>query len=247
MEKQIFLLLKKYYIRFDENKFNKLLTLKKPDEIYSIFQKLWKKEHGGLFKLGESFTPPEILPYVKDDKIIITDTGSNSIRFHKLYIKKLNQLILDNKNDYINLDFSNNFGGKPQVMIAGLLPIFNNCNISTLSYYYDKSGGKHRDIIRMDNKIICISNNRAYSIGTKKICKLSTINIYFNNYTISSAEQAIICLLSLSNNVKINLFGKKSGGYTTVNKYIQLSDMYGIEIPIGYMGTKTKIYYNGIN
>jgi hypothetical protein len=246
MEKQIFIFLKKYYFHFNEKKFSKLLSCKTDEETFDTFQKLWKKEHGGLFKLGESFTPPEILPYIKDNKIIITDTGSNSIKFHKLYIKKLNQLIIDNKNNYINLDFSNNFGGKPQVMIAGLLPIFNNFNVSTLSYYYDKSDNKHRDIIRMNNKIICISNNRAYSIGTKKICKVSTINIYFNNYTISSAEQAIICLLSLSNNVKINLFGKKSGGYTTVNKYIQLSDMYGIEIPLGYMGTKTKIYYNGI-
>jgi transcription elongation factor Elf1 len=33
---------------------------------------------------------------------------------------------------------------------------------------------------------------------------------------------------------------------TTVNKYIKLSDKYGIEIPIGYMGTKQKIYYKGL-
>lgn len=246
MEKQIFKYLKKYYLHFDNKKYHKLLSYKTNDDIYSTFQKLWKNEHGGLFKLNDPFTPPEILPYRTNNIITITDTGSNSKNFHQLYIKTLNNLTTENISNIFNLDFRNNNGGKPQVMVAGLLPIFNNFNIHILSYYYDKNKKRHYDIKRSNNKIICISNNKAESVETKKKCNIEKLNIYYNNFIISSVEQAIICLLSLSNYIKINLIGKKSGGYTTVNKYIQLSNDYGIEIPIGYMGTKTKIYYDGL-
>ena len=166
--------------------------------------------------------------------------------FIKNIFKTLNNLILTNKSDVINLDFSNNAGGKPQVMIAGLLPIFNNFNISILSYYYDRKNKRHIDIKHNDNKIICISNNKAESIGSNQKIKLSQINIFYNHYTTSSAEQSIICLLSLSKYIKINLFGGKSAGYTTCNKYFKLSNKYGIEIPVGYMGTKKKDYIKGI-
>jgi hypothetical protein len=246
MEKQIFKYLKKYYLRFDENKYSKLLYCKTNEDTYKTFQKLWGKEHGGLYKIDEPFNPPEILPYYKDNKIIITDTGSNSKKFHNLYIKTLNYLILNNKSNILNLNFCNNFGGKPQVMIAGLLPIFNNFNISILSYYYDKNKKSHYDIKKINNKIICVSNNNAESIGTIKKSNIIELNIYYNEFTTSSAEQTIICLLSLSKYIKINLIGKKSAGFTTVNKYIKLSDKYGIEIPIGYMGTKKRIFYKGL-
>jgi hypothetical protein len=251
MEKQIYKYLKKYYIHFNEKKFNKLFSCKTENEIYITFQKLWKKEHGGLYRidnLDEIFNPPEILPYYKDDQIIITDTGSNSKTFHQSYILTLNNLILTSTSHILNLNFSNNSGGKPQVMIAGLLPIFNIFDISILSYYYDKDNKAHYDVKRNRNKIICISNNNAESIGTIKKYKFNIVelNIYFNEFTTSSAEQTIICLLSLSKYIKINLIGKKSAGFTTVNKYIKLSDKYGIEIPIGYMGTKHKIFYNGL-
>jgi hypothetical protein len=246
MEKQIFNLLKKYYLHFNEKKFSELLFTKTDEETFDMFQKLWKKEHGGLLRIDETFNPSEILPYYKDDQIIITDTGSNSKKFHKLYIKKLNELILNSKSSVLNLNFSNNNGGKPQIMIAGLLPIFNNFDISILSYYYDRDMKSHYDVKRNDNKIICISNNNAESIGSRKKYNVMELNIYYNDNTTSSAEQSIICLLSLSKYIKINLIGNKSAGFTTVNKYIKLSDKYGIEIPIGYMGTKQKIYYKGL-
>lgn len=255
LNKQIIKHLKKYYLHFNE-KYYKLLNCKTNEEIYDTFQKIWGREHGGLYKIGKLslFNPPEVLPYYKNGQIIITDTGSKSKKFHIQYIKTLNNLILQNKSKILNLNFSNNNGGKPQVMIAGLLPIFNNFNISILSYYYDKNKKPHYDVKRVDNKIICISNNKAESIGTVKKYNVGELNIYYNEYTTSSAEQSIICLLSLSKWIKINLIYDKSGnsnnvcntsaGYTTVNKYIKLSDEYGIEIPIGYMGTKNKIFYN---
>lgn len=175
MEKQIFKYLKKYYIHFNQTKFSRLLNCKTDEETWKLFYELWGElEHGGLYGIDEPFNPPEVLPYYKNKQIIITDTGSNSKKFHKLYIKTLNNLILNNKSTTLNLNFCNNNGGKPQVMIAGLLPIFNNFDISILSYYYTKNM-KHDtimkrkyDVMKIDNKIICISNNNAESIGTKK-------------------------------------------------------------------------------
>ena len=170
MDKQIFRYLKKYYLNFNE-KYSELFSCKTDKETYITFQKLWGKEHGGLYRidnLDKTFNPPEILPYSKDDQIIITATGSNSKKFHKLYIKTLNDLIINSKSRTLNLNFSNNGGGKPQVMIAGLLPIFNNFDISRLSYYYDRGNKLHYDVKRNSNKIICISNNNAESVGTRK-------------------------------------------------------------------------------
>lgn len=77
MNIQIFKYLKKYYLNFNEQKFSKLLDCTTNEDTYNTFQKLWEKEHGGLYDLQEPFTPPEKLPYCKDNKIIITDTASN--------------------------------------------------------------------------------------------------------------------------------------------------------------------------
>ena len=85
MERQIYDYLKNYYLHFNDNKYTKLLNCKTNNDILTTFQKLWGNEHGGLFRidnLDESFNPPEILPYFKDNKIIITDTGSRSKNFH---------------------------------------------------------------------------------------------------------------------------------------------------------------------
>lgn len=251
MNIQVYNELKKHYLKFTEKKFKKLLNpdLKSNEDTYKLFQSIWKNEHGGLFPLENpfgDFIPLEILPFVKDDIIYVTDTGSNSAAFKKQYVKTLNELILNTPGDILNLDFSNNYGGKPAVMIAGLLPIFNNYSIKVLLYYYDRDGKRHRDILHEENKIISVSNHYETVSGTNKSKKFQTINIYYNEFTTSSAEQSILCLLSISKLVNINLIGKKSMGATTVNYYVELNKDYGLEIPIGYMGTKHHIYKKGV-
>ena len=57
MDKQIFRYLKKYYLNFNEKKYSELFSCK----TYITFQKLWGKEHGGLYRIDEPFNPPEIL------------------------------------------------------------------------------------------------------------------------------------------------------------------------------------------
>ena len=66
MEKQIFKNLKKYYLHFNEDKYNKLLLCKGDENIYHAFQKLWEGKHGGLYKIDEPFlTHQKFYPIIK--------------------------------------------------------------------------------------------------------------------------------------------------------------------------------------
>ncbi len=51
MEKLVYKYLQIYYLNFNEKKYNKLLNCKNNEELYDTFQKIWKKEHGGLYKI----------------------------------------------------------------------------------------------------------------------------------------------------------------------------------------------------
>ena len=216
MNKQIYKYLSKYYVRFD-SKYRALLDIDRTSdrtsdrtcnaETIRVFRKLWKREHGGLFDLREISAVPEILPYQHANTIYITDTGSNSSAFHKQYIKTLNRLIISNQSDVLRLDLRGCLGGKPQVMVAGLLPLFG--QRGTLSYWYrwdnHKSSGsarRHRDVVVRSNHIICHSNNHAVSIGTRKKRYYPRIDVYQDHNTASAAEQLIICLMSLKKHVE---------------------------------------------
>jgi hypothetical protein len=255
----------------------KLLECKTDEETYNLFITLWGNEHGGLYSsLDFALFPPhkeetnkelkKLMPYVefieekfkdiyiKDKYIVITDTGPNSLKFKKMYVKTLNNLLL-NSGEEINLSFRNNGGGKSEVMIAGLLPIFNNFDIKILSWYVDRKNKRHKDIIYDGkNKITSLSNVHSEITGTSKKCNVKKINILYNNYTCSASEQAIICLLRLSDLIEINLMGFRSCGLTTTIKYFEFNkkinltgedgkniEIYGIEIPIGYMSSTPEI------
>jgi C-terminal processing protease CtpA/Prc len=233
-------ILKKYYILYDEKKWIKFNS---DDNIKNDFYKIWKNEHGGYYTKNDikDFNPPKYLPYYKNDFINIPEIATNDIKFQKKYVKTLNDILLKNDKEHLNLDFRNNFGGKPEIMVAGLLPLFNMSKRKVLTYITTKTK-RIIDIIKNNNCITCISNNKSSICGTKlKMNKIKKISIHMNKYTISSGEQSIIALLSLSDIIDIELIGDNSGGYTTCNKYIELSNGDGIEIPVGYM---TDIYFN---
>lgn len=233
----IYKCLSKWYINFKPSDWKPMLKLSDA-EVPGYFNKIWKREHGGLYNLTLPFNPPEILPYKVGNRIVVTETGSNSKSFYRTYIKTLNQLLL-NESGIINLDFRNNGGGKPHVMMAGLLPIFNNYNVQNLAVYY-MGNARHFDIVRNHNRITSKVNDSSIS-GTARKTHVEKIRVYFNARTASAAEQAIICLLSLRKYIEIELVGSPksthTAGYTTVNKYFPISPVYGLEIPIGVMGT----------
>ena len=273
MNKLLLKYLKKNYVNYDQ-KLEHLLECKTDVEAYNLFIKICGNEHGGLYS-SLDFTSPskketnieleQLMPYVevieekfknkyiKDKYIKVTDTVPNSLKFKKKYVKTLNTLLL-NSGEEINLNFRNNGGGKSEVMIAGLLPIFNNFDIKLLSWYVDGKNKRHKDIIYDGkNRIKCVSNYSEIT-GTSKKCNVKKINILYNNYTCSASEQAIICLLRLSDLIEINLMGFRSGGFTTSIRYFEFDtkikftgedgkniEIYGIEIPIGYMSSTPEI------
>ena len=269
MNKLLLKYLKKNYVNYDQ-KLLKLLECKTDEETYNLFITLWGNEHGGLYssldlahankELKQLMPYIEVIDeefkdkYIKDKYIVITDTGPNSLKFKKMYIKTLNNLLL-NSGEEINLSFRNNGGGKSEVMIAGLLPIFNNFDIKILSWYVDRKNKRHKDIIYDGkNKIKAVSNSYSEITGTSKKCNVKKINILYNNYTCSASEQAIICLLRLSDLIEINLMGFRSGGFTTSIRYFEFDkkinltrkdgeniEIYGIEMPIGYMSSTPEI------
>ena len=139
------------------------------NNIKEDFYKIWKNEHGGYYYKSEltTFNPPEILPHYNKPYIIIPEVASNDIKFQQKYVDTLNKILLDNDQKHIKLDFRNNYGGKPQVMIAGLLPLFNMSKRKILTFITTKSKVVIKDICKNNNCILCISNNKASICGTK--------------------------------------------------------------------------------
>lgn len=251
LRKEINYLLSKYYINYDKNKWDKFVKGKKLIE--EDFNKLWKKEHGGYIskkltkELQKDIGLPKFIPSIKDDIFILPAIPSNDKKFQKKYVKIANKLLLNNDREELIIDLGYNGGGKPEVMIAGLLPIFNISKKIILTYIKNKKGYV-KDIVKHKNCITSIINAKSSICGTKKKLKnLKKITILINKYTASAAEQTIIALFSLLPYIKIVLTGKKTAGYTTTNKYFILKDGSSIEIPFGYMADVNKnIYVKGI-
>jgi len=277
MNKLLLNYLKKNYVNYNKHpQLANLMECKTDAETYNLFIKIWGNEHGGLYSSLDFVLFPhekktnkelkQLMPYVefieekykgkyiKENYIVVTDTLPNSLKFKKKYVKTLNNLLL-NSGEEINLSFRNNGGGKPEVMIAGLLPIFNNFDIKILSWCVDGKNKRHKDIIYDGkNKIKSVSNSHSEITGTSKKCNVKKINILYNNYTCSASEQAIICLLRLSDLIEINLIGFRSCGATTSIRYFEFDtkikftekngkniEIYGIEMPIGYMSSTPEI------
>jgi C-terminal processing protease CtpA/Prc len=161
--------------------------------------------------------------------------------FKKKYVSECNRLLLENDAARLTLDFRNNSGGKPEVMMAGLLPLLNMSRRKILTYFTN-STGMHKDIVKYDGVITCISNNSASMRGSRcKLMQVKKINVLINTNTASAAEQCVIALRVFSN---VKVIGH-SHGYTTCNKYFVLSNGDGIEVPVGYMtDVNGRVYRN---
>ena len=122
MDKEIQGILRKHYVK-DTSKW-KL----DPENIEQSFRKAWGREHGGYFSMRDAreFNPPKYMPYkTKTGYIYIPEIATGDRAFKKKYVKECNRLLLENDSEHLKLDFRDNYGGKPEVMLAGLLPLFN--------------------------------------------------------------------------------------------------------------------------
>lgn len=240
IKEEILKILAEYYINYKPS------LWKNFDGSYESFYKIWKNEHGGYYLKSEIFNPPKKLPKIINNILLIPEIASNDKKFQKEYINKCNKLLLQLDKDIIYLDFRNNYGGKPEIMIAGLLPLFNMSTRKVLNYIKTKNK-IIRNIIKQDNCIKSISNNNSIACGTTKKClNVKKLIIYIDKTTVSAAEESVIALLSLNDIIDISIIGS-SFGATSCNKYFNLSDTNGLEIPIGFMTDVNKsVYYNGI-
>jgi C-terminal processing protease CtpA/Prc len=125
--------------------------------------------------------------------------------------------------------------------MAGLLPLLNMSRRKILTYLTN-STGMHKDIVKYDGVITCISNNSASMRGSRrKLTQVKKIKVLVNKCTASAAEQCVIALRGFFN---IEVIGH-SRGYTTCNKYFVLSNGDGIEVPVGYMTDVNGRVYRG--
>ena len=246
-------LLQKYYVNYKPQQWNKFLKPKK--SIEEDFYTIWKREHGGyinkslLHKLSNDRYIPNMLP--RDDgpiTLYLPTAISNDSKFKQRYVRSANSLLLAMNPEHLILDLRGNTGGKSEVMVCALLPIFNMFKRKILAYIITRDGQYKKDIIKEDNCITSIINGGAKICGTKrKLTKLKKITIKFNIYTASAAEHLIITLIPLLSEIKIELRGDHTAGFTSTNKYYPLDNGGGIEIPYGYMTDSNKnIYYKGI-
>ena len=97
---------------------------------------------------------------------------------------------------------------------------------------YITNSSIHKDVVKSDGLITCVSNNNASMKGSRrKLMRVKKITVLVNIHTASAAEQCVIAMRALPN---VNVVGR-SGGYTPCNRYFALSNGDSIEVPVGYM------------
>jgi len=81
----------------------------------------------------------------------------------------------------------------------------------------------------------------------QKYKNLQTINVYKSNLTASAGETIAIALGVMREiGIKVNYYGPRTAGTTTIIKYVELDDGSGIEFPVAYVADNNRIYKKGI-
>jgi hypothetical protein len=241
MNREIINLLRKHYVAFSESQWAKFAAAKdlSPDETRAWFDRIWGREHGGYFSRQDfaEFHPPELLPtVVAPGHLHFPEVASNDPAFQQTYVDVGNRLLLENDTVHLTLDFRNNGGGKPQTMIAALLPLFNLSSRTVLAYITRADGGRKREVLKRENCIMSVSNGRATDCGSRRaVSHVQKLTLLINKYTVSAAEKSVLALLSLRDVLEIDVVGGRTAGATTCIQYFRLSNGDGIEVPVGYM------------
>lgn len=180
---------------------------------------------------------PKDLPKksVKDNitSIEIPTCTFNSKSYQKKYINTLREFLLEFKTDILELDLSQNGGGKTEVIASGLLPFFLLQPNKILAYLED-SGDKKREVLKIVNGEI-----QNLPVKVEKTVKMNQIPkkiiVKMGNNTASAAEQIILALHVLRDVIDIKFTGYPTAGYTTWIDYINLPNGGALEFPVGNM------------
>ena len=253
--KLIYKTLKNNYMNYNETVWKKILTEndweKYIDENW--LDKKGKRDHGGYITPSEmkkikgtnSILPKGLPKLTVNDNITSIEVPTcsfNSKTYQKKYINTLRNFLYTLKTDILELNFSQNGGGKTEVIASGLLPVFLlQCN--KILAYLEDSSDKKKEVLKIVNGEI-----QNLPVKVKKTVKMAHIPkkiiVKMGNQTASAAEQIILALHVLRDVLDIEFTGYPTAGFTTWIDYINLPNGGAIEFPVGNMtsvhGTKAR-------
>ena len=155
----------------------------------------------------------------------------NSISYQKQYIKTLRRILLDSDADILELDLSNNLGGKTEIIISGLLPLFVLQSRKVLTKIKDRNDNLRYNLWIKNDEI----HNIPFSISKTKPMKRvpREIVVRMNQFTASAGEQVILALPVLKSVTKVRFVGQPTDGATTWIDYAVLSNGGALDYPVG--------------
>jgi hypothetical protein len=262
--KIIYNTLKKNYMNFNNKIWKKILTEKNWEK---YFNDNWldinkKRDHGGYITpdemkdlMGNNTKLPKELPSLKINENItninIPTCAYNSKKYQKTYIQTLRKFLIEFNNEILQLDLSENGGGKTEVIASGLLPLFLLQPNKILTNIESKTVKAGLKIINneISNLPVDVGKTKKMDIIPKKI------EVIMGEQTASAAEQIILALKVMEDITQIEFTGNPTAGFTTWIEYIDLPNGGGLEYPIGTMtsinGIKSrndgKIYPDDLN
>lgn len=169
--------------------------------------------------------------------------SEDSIKEYALSIQKEIQKLDKNKLNKWIVDLRGNSGGNMWPMVLGLRPLI---TAQTFGFFSDGSGEYYawnfKDLsVNIENFEIC-SLNAPSSYQLNQLTP--RIAVLIDNETGSSGEATTIAFLG-GDHTKV--FGQKTGGYTSANEKIQLSDGAAIFLATTYSADRLRrIYRDGI-
>ena len=133
--------------------------------------------------------------------------------------------------DILELDFSNNHGGKTEIIISGLLPLFLLQSRKVLTKIKDRNDKLSYNLWIKNDEI----HNIPFSVPKTKPmkCVPREIIVRMNQFTVSAAEQVILALPVLKGVTKVRFVGKPTAGATTWIDFTVLSNGGALEYPVG--------------
>ena len=264
--KMIYNTLKKHYMNYNEKIWKKILTEKNWED---YFNENWldvngNRDHGGYITpsemkelMADNSTLPKELPSLKVNNnvtyIKLPTCAYNSKKYQKEYIQKLRKFLSEFKGDKLQLDFSENGGGKTEVIASGLLPLFLLQANKNLTYIVDSKGKRKTGLKIVNNEILNLP------VQVSKVKKMDVIpkkiEVIIGEQTASAAEQTVLALNVMKEITSVEYQGRQTAGFTTWIEYIDLPNGGGLEYPIGTMtsfsGIKSrddgKLYVEDLN
>lgn len=178
--------------------------------------------------------------YLKIDRI----DNQSSISEKEYILKSLSTILDQVDSEYWIIDLRDNTGGAIWPMLVSLLPFYEEGKIGSNVF---KQNNFRTPWIKKDGSIYLGDQNQSKLYLDDKIyftVHPKRVFVLINQKTMSAGEATAISLKSLQN---VEFLGSKTGGFTTNNADITLSNFDKLRLTINYMGDfKNRIYKNGV-